>query len=62
MLIDARSSPLPMLDSTRLLAAAAFDVAVGHHPLPSWRGGVKKVQLEKGPTERGGRWAYRVHD
>jgi aspartate racemase len=39
LLIDAHSSPLPVLDSTRLLAAAAFDVAVGHRPVPSWRGG-----------------------
>ena len=39
LLIDAQSSPLPVLDSTRLLAAAAFDVAAGHRPLPGWRGG-----------------------
>jgi amino-acid racemase len=39
LLIDARSAPLPVLDSTRLLAAAAFEVAAGHRPLPSWRGG-----------------------
>ncbi len=39
LLIDARVSPLPVLDSTRLLAAAAFDAAVGHRPAPSWRGG-----------------------
>ncbi len=39
LLIDARSAPLPVLDSTRLLAAAAFDVAVGSSPAPSWRGG-----------------------
>jgi aspartate/glutamate racemase len=32
-------SPLPTLDSTRLLARAAFEVAVGDRPLPSWRGG-----------------------
>jgi aspartate racemase len=40
LLIDAQSSPLPVLDSTRLLAAAAFDVAAGHRPLPGWRGGI----------------------
>jgi aspartate racemase len=39
LLIDDRSSPLPVLDSTRLLAAAAFDLAAGDLPLPSWRGG-----------------------
>lgn len=39
LLIDARSSPLPVLDSTRLLAAAAFDVAVERAPLPTWHGG-----------------------
>ncbi|MGA8114944.1 MAG: amino acid racemase [Actinocatenispora sp.] len=39
LLIDAASSPLPILDSTRLLAAAAFAVAVGDDPLPTWRGG-----------------------
>ncbi len=39
LLIDAESAPLPVLDSTRLLAAAAFDVAVGSAPAPTWRGG-----------------------
>lgn len=39
LLIGADSSELPVLDSTRLLAEAAFDVAAGHHPMPSWRGG-----------------------
>jgi aspartate/glutamate racemase len=39
LLIGADSSPLPALDSTRLLAEAAFDVAAGRRPLPSWRGG-----------------------
>jgi hypothetical protein len=29
----------PTLDSTRLLARAAFDVAVGEQAMPSWRGG-----------------------
>ena len=33
------ASPLPTLDSTRLLAHAAFDVAVGDAALPAWRGG-----------------------
>lgn len=39
LLIRQEDSPLPILDSTRLLAAAAVDVAVGDRPMPSWRGG-----------------------
>ena len=39
LLVTRDSSPLPTLDSTRLLARAAFDVAVGHRALPRWRGG-----------------------
>jgi aspartate racemase len=39
MLLDESSSPLPPLDSTRLLARAAVDVALGARPLPTWRGG-----------------------
>ncbi|WP_308820124.1 aspartate/glutamate racemase family protein [Pseudonocardia alni] len=39
LLITAKNSPLPVLDSTRLLALAAYDVAVGEKPMPSWRGG-----------------------
>src|SRR4051812_34829789 len=39
LLIRPDVSPLPTLDSTRLLARAAFDVAVGRRPLPTWRGG-----------------------
>jgi aspartate racemase len=39
LLVTPADSPLPTLDSTRLLSAAAFDVATGGHPLPSWRGG-----------------------
>lgn len=39
LLITAESSPLPILDSTRLLARAAVDVALGARPLPVWRGG-----------------------
>ena len=35
----ADASPLPVLDSTRLLARAAFDVASGQRALPTWRGG-----------------------
>jgi aspartate racemase len=39
LLVTPDSSPLPTLDSTRLLARAAFEVAVGQRPLPTWRGG-----------------------
>ena len=39
LLVSAEDSPLPTLDSTTLLAAAAFEVAVGRRPVPSWRGG-----------------------
>ena len=39
LLISRDVSPLPILDSTRLLAAAAVDVATGERPMPHWRGG-----------------------
>jgi aspartate racemase len=39
LLVTPDASPLPTLDSTRLLAHAAFDVAVGRAALPTWRGG-----------------------
>lgn len=39
LLITADVSPLPILDSTRLLAAAAVDVALGGREMPRWRGG-----------------------
>src|SRR5262245_15357452 len=39
LLVTPEVSPLPTLDSTRLLARAAFEVAVGQRPLPTWRGG-----------------------
>jgi aspartate racemase len=38
-LVTPEVSPLPTLDSTRLLAHAALAVALGDEPLPSWRGG-----------------------
>jgi hypothetical protein len=37
--VTPEASPLPTLDSTRLLARAALEVAVGDLPLPTWRGG-----------------------
>jgi aspartate racemase len=39
LLVTPDVSPLPTLDSTRLLARAALEVAVGDQPLPAWRGG-----------------------
>lgn len=39
LLITEDVSPLPPLDSTRLLAAAAFDVSIETVALPTWRGG-----------------------
>lgn len=39
LIIGDHNSPLPVLDSTRLLARAAIDVALGAAPLPTWRGG-----------------------
>jgi aspartate racemase len=39
LLISAEVSPLPILDSTRLLAKAAVEVAIGEQAMPEWRGG-----------------------
>lgn len=39
LLITQEVSPLPILDSTRLLAAAAVEVALGEREMPQWRGG-----------------------
>lgn len=39
LLVTPEISPLPTLDSTRLQARAAFEVAIGERPLPTWRGG-----------------------
>jgi aspartate racemase len=39
LLVKPGDSPLPTLDSTRLLAGAAVAVALGDAPLPTWRGG-----------------------
>lgn len=39
LIIGDHNSVLPTLDSTRLLAHAAVDVALGTRPLPTWRGG-----------------------
>jgi aspartate racemase len=39
LLITADVSPLPILDSTRLLAVAAVETALGERTMPQWRGG-----------------------
>jgi aspartate racemase len=39
LLVTPEVSPLPTLDSTRLVASAAYDVAIGNHAMPTWRGG-----------------------
>ncbi len=39
LLVTPDVSPLPTLDSARLLAHAAFDVAVGGQAMLTWRGG-----------------------
>ena len=39
LLLPPEASPLPTLDSTRLLARAAVAVAQGRAPSPAWRGG-----------------------
>jgi amino-acid racemase len=53
LLVTPDASPLPTLDSTRLLARAAFDVAVGERALPTWRGGpVGPGRLRRGPPPR----------
>lgn len=39
LLVTPDASPLPTLDSTRLLAYAAFEVATNRRPMPTWRGG-----------------------
>ncbi|MFC5799996.1 aspartate/glutamate racemase family protein [Streptomyces formicae] len=39
LLVTPDAVPLPSLDSTRLLARAAFEVAVGAREMPRWRGG-----------------------
>jgi len=39
LLLASHGSSLPALDSTRLLARAAFDVAIGRRALPTWHGG-----------------------
>jgi aspartate racemase len=47
LLISADDSPLPILDSTRLLAGAAVEVAIGETPMPEWRGGSLQDEWRK---------------
>lgn len=39
LLINDDDAPIPTLDSTRLLAHAAYEVATGGRAFPTWRGG-----------------------
>jgi aspartate racemase len=39
LLVPPEASPLPTLDSTRLLAQTALEVACGRSAMPTWRGG-----------------------
>jgi aspartate racemase len=39
LLVTPEASPVPVLDSTRLLARAAVAVALGERDMPAWRGG-----------------------
>jgi aspartate racemase len=44
LLIPPEVSPLPTLDSTRLLARAAVAVALGDAPTPTWHGGQRPAR------------------
>lgn len=46
-LVPPGTSPLPTLDSARLLARAALRVALGDCPLPGWRGGPTAWQASR---------------
>lgn len=39
LLVTPDVSPVPILDSTRLLARAALEVCISRRPLPTWHGG-----------------------
>lgn len=41
LLVTPDVSPVPVLDSTRLLARAAIEVSTGTRAMPTWRGGGK---------------------
>ncbi|MBV9332071.1 MAG: amino acid racemase [Alphaproteobacteria bacterium] len=42
LLVNEEESPLPVIDSTRLLAKEAVAVALGERPMPTWRGNALK--------------------
>lgn len=53
LLITPDISPLPVLDSTGLLAKAAFEVSTGTRPMPKWRGGpIESVDISA-PVKKG---------
>lgn len=39
LILNESNSALPVLDTTRLLAKAAVELALSEHPLPRWQGG-----------------------
>ncbi|WP_030023654.1 aspartate/glutamate racemase family protein [Streptomyces monomycini] len=47
LLVTPEVSPLPALDSTRLLAHAAFETAVGRRAVPRWRGGAVGTDVSR---------------
>ncbi|MEU7204166.1 amino acid racemase [Streptomyces sp. NPDC045470] len=47
LLVTPEVSPLPTLDSTRLLAHAAFEAAVGRRAVPLWRGGPAGAEVSR---------------
>ena len=57
LIIGEENSALPVLDSTRLLAAAAVDVALSGRPMPRWRGGPVEGQRQTHGSSAG---AYRT--
>ena len=48
LLVTPQNAPLPTLDSTRLLARAAYDVAADRRAMPAWRGGPGAQQTHSG--------------
>jgi aspartate racemase len=53
ILVTAELSSLPTLDSTRMLARAALEVAIGDRTMPTWKGGpVRADRQHAGPLLR----------
>ncbi len=48
LLVSPDDSPLPTLDSTRILARHAVEVALGMRPFPDWRGGPPPWEERRG--------------